>query len=128
MEQPKKWPEGTKIIKNPEGKREIILPQPTNMSKFNLAERKRTKTPEDKSKIDSLQISQQGGTLGTPESNLELQEKKTWFCKSPKKTHPRQEQIKKGRGKERKLVEEMKNGTRVSYPNVGERLRKNQNE
>ncbi len=60
------WPEGTKIIQNPE-KTEIILPKPTNMREFGKEkskEKKRTAQQEEAAQPINITLSQKNPDRG----------------------------------------------------------------
>jgi len=66
MEQPKKWPEGTKIQQTAEGKKEIIFPRPVNMAEFNKAEKAAAKAKSRKTATKTAETpDQKAGNVDT---------------------------------------------------------------
>ncbi len=84
------WPEGTKKIKHEDGIKEIILPKPTDMKNFSAQEIK-----------DGVAKSLKEGyeTRNAHSSNVDIKDELSWEAMEKKffrkKTHRRQEEIKK---------------------------------
>lgn len=97
---PEAWPEGTEIKETTEGKKEIILPRPTNMQEFDKAKKLKEKTNgKDR---EYKRPSHSGGKQGP---NVKQLDERTFDDgkNAQKYYHTRQEQIKKERKQEREF-------------------------
>lgn len=108
------WPDGTKEIKRPDGKKEIILPEATDMNKFDRARLKTAaaKAGEKKEaklwREGNIQSSLGEGTMSGGNDGIRAQ----------KKYPVRQEQIRVERNKERKFREDRKENATENYRKI----------
>jgi len=105
MEQPKKWPEGTKIEQTPGGKKEIIFPRPVNMAEFNKTERAAAKAKPRKTTAKTAETPDQKASNVDTSGKIETVWKKISRHDTRRKKDPQWDKTEKV--EERKHKEKM---------------------